>query len=303
MAESDSPNWTTREFDRYVAPSGWTLESRSMDSHHIETWKINASNMARMFAAVYGDEVPQEGLDSIEYMRGLHIDYHRKFTLSFVRSAWGARNYRLVQELREMTNALRLRAQVERPTFAQLRAIGMTVVTATGKTAYQRPTAFNLTGPSGYFATEIIRRVNEEKELNEWNSYHSSGRRASNPRVGALPDQPSLPGPPMTPAERRLAGKEAPKTAAGKRICWNYNSHSGCSDSSFERAHEYYKNYEQLSYSVKIALFRRYGFKRRGELSVTSIADQIQSLRQEDQEEANPHSRTTSRSRRSEPPG
>ena len=71
-----------------------------------------------------------------------------------------------------MTNVLRMHAQVERPTFAQLRSIGMTVVTSTGATVYQRPTTFRLTDPQGYFVTEIARRMNEEKELNDWNYYH-----------------------------------------------------------------------------------------------------------------------------------
>ena len=57
--------------------------------------------------------------------------------------------------------------------------------------------------------------MNEEKELNEWNSYHVSGPRQGNPRVGALSPPTGLPGLPVTPAERRIAGKEAPKTPLG----------------------------------------------------------------------------------------
>ena len=84
----------------------------------------------------------------------------------------------------------------------------------------------------------------------------------------------------MTPAERRIAGKEAPKTATGDRICWNYNSHMGCSDSSCGRTHQFYNNYDQLSYALKIALIKRYGFKKRGKLSVAQISDQVKALRQ-----------------------
>ena len=94
-----------------------------------------------------------------------------------------------------MTNILRMHAQVERPTFAQLRPIGITVVAATGMTVYQRPNTFDLRDPHGYFVTEIVRRMNEEKELNDWNSYHSVSHRPGNQRVGALP-LVGLPGPP-----------------------------------------------------------------------------------------------------------
>ena len=159
LEESDCPTGPTREFDKYTSPSGWTIEARARASHPIETWKINAANMSRMFAAVYGAELMQGRLAAIEYLRSLHIDYPRKYTLSSLRSAWGTLNYRWVQELRDMTNTLRMHAQVERPTFAQLRAIGMTVITATSRAVYQRPTAFNLADPKGYFATEIVRRM------------------------------------------------------------------------------------------------------------------------------------------------
>ena len=94
-----------------------------------------------------------------------------------------------------MTNMLRMHAQVELPTFAKLRSIGMTVIAATGRAVYQRPTTFDLAGPEGYFPTEIVSRMNEEKELNEWNSYRTTGRRPNNPRVGAVPESTGLPGP------------------------------------------------------------------------------------------------------------
>ena len=236
--------------------------------------------MSRMFAAIYGSELLQERLDAAEYLRSLHIDYPHKYTLLFVRSTCGKLNYRWVQELREMTNVMRMYAQVERPTFAQLRSIGTTVVTAAGLTVYQRPNTFDLRGTKGYFATEIPRRMNDEKELNERNAYHSGGPRTGNPRVGALQPMTGMRGPPMTPSERRIAGKEAPKTPAGDRIFWNYNSHLGCSETARTRAHQFYNNYEQLSYALKIALLKRYGFKKRNKLSVEQIAHQIKGLRQ-----------------------
>lgn len=75
----------------------------------------------------------------------------------------------------------------------------------------------------------------------------------------------------MTPAERRIAGKEAPKTPAGARICWNYNPHLGRSDSACARARQFYNNYDQLSYAPKIARVNRYGFKERGVLPLEQI--------------------------------
>lgn len=174
-----------------------------------------------------------------------------------------------------MTDILRAHAQVERTNFTQLRSIGMTAVTSTGMAAYQRPKTFNLSDPQGYFVTDIPRRMNEEKELNERNAYYTGAPRNGNPRAGAMPSPGCLPGHPMTPAERMLAGKEAPKTPDGDRICRNYNSHMGCSDSACARANQFYNNYDQLSYALKIAMVKRYGFKKRHKLSVEQIGGQI----------------------------
>lgn len=186
-----------------------------------------------------------------------------------------------------MANILRTHAQVERPTVAQLRAIGMTAATATGHTVYRRPTTFNLTDTKGYFATDIVRRMDEEKELGDRNPYHTSGGRASDPRAGAVPEGVGLPGPPLTPAERRLAGKESPETSPGARIFWDYNYRMGCSDPNYGRPREFYRNYDQLSDALEIALVTRHGFKKGGDLAANAIADAAQALRQSPLKEAN----------------
>ena len=71
----------------------------------------------------------------------------------------------------------------------------MTAVVATGMTVYHRPKTVDLQDHTGYFVTEILRRMNEEKELNERNAYHAGGTRSGNPRAGALPPPSVLPGP------------------------------------------------------------------------------------------------------------
>ena len=54
-----------------------------------------------------------------------------------------------------------------------------------------------------------------------------------------------------------------PKTDDGQRIWWNYNSHLGCPDASCARSRVFYRNYEALATTVKIASAKRYGFKRK----------------------------------------
>ena len=66
--EDEFAAWTPRGFGRYVSPSGWTLENRARCSQHIETWRSNAINLSRMFAAIYGADWLQERVDAVEYL-------------------------------------------------------------------------------------------------------------------------------------------------------------------------------------------------------------------------------------------
>ena len=196
--------------------------------------------MSKMFCAVYGNEWFGERSLAIGKLRDMHLELPRKFTLSFIKDAWGTLNHRRGQELRELTNLIRLHAKVERPTFEQIKMIGLTVLQTTGAAVFQRPKAFDLVDPSGYFRAEIVRRMIDDKELPSWSIYHTGGHGQRNvrDRAGAVGDNPQvLPGPPMTPAERRTAGPTAPKTADGRTVCWGYNSHMGCVDNGCPRAH------------------------------------------------------------------
>ena len=83
-------------------------------------------------------------------------------------------------------------------------------------------------------------------------------------KVGAIPPEEFrvLPGPPMNPAERRIAGATSPKTAEWERICRGYNSRLGCKDNDCARGRVVYKNYERLAAAVKISSAQRLDFKK-----------------------------------------
>ena len=114
----------------------------------------------------------------------------------------GTLNHRRIQGLKESTNLLRLHANVERPTYDQLKAIGMTIGPSKGLTIFRFPTVLNLRDANGYFQTEIVRKMNAEKELADWYHYRNASTRNLNTRAGAVGDLVGLPGPPMTPVER-----------------------------------------------------------------------------------------------------
>ena len=216
----------------------------------------------------------------------MHLSYPHKYPLGFAKNAWGALNVRWVQDLRATTDTLRLHAKVERPTSQQLQAVGVTIVDATGSTLYRRPDTFDVTNPQCYFVAEILRKLNDDKDLKDWAFYRSSSS-VHPSRVSGLnsetntSDQPSLPGPTLTPAERRLAGSKGPVNASGVKLCWNFNTHLGCSETQCPRAHEYVKNYEAMAPQVKMAFIKRFGYKKKPKLPEGEIDEMIRALRAE----------------------
>ena len=111
-----------------------------------------------MFSAVYGSEHLAERLSAAEDLRAVHVREPSKYTLGFIRNASNTLNHRWIQEIKEITNVLRLHAQVERPTYEQLKSIGMAIDLSTNKTISQRPDGFPERNGNGYFQTEIVRK-------------------------------------------------------------------------------------------------------------------------------------------------
>lgn len=160
MGEQDVISWAPNQFDAYSAPIDWALASRTRASAHIATWHINSQNMTRLFAAVYGSEHLADRMQTVEDLRSLNVRDPHKYTLPFVRNAWNALNHRWIQEIKEITNVLRQHARVGRPTYDQLKSIGMTIDPATNETISQRPDVFDVRDAHGYFQTAIVRKMN-----------------------------------------------------------------------------------------------------------------------------------------------
>ena len=90
-----------------------------------------------------------------------------------IRKAWGAVSHRWCQEIRELTSVLRLLAGSERPTFDQLKAVGMTISDGTGKAEYEKHDTFNSKRQDGYFAMGVIRKLLQEREVADWKRHHN----------------------------------------------------------------------------------------------------------------------------------
>ena len=158
MSEQKSATRGPHQSDSYFPAGDWIAGPKLRESARIETWRINSQNMSKMFASIYGSEYLPDTLQVVEAVGLLHIREPNKYNPPFVRGAWETLNHRLIQGLQDSTKVLRLRAKVERPTYGQLKAIGLTIDHITGRNAFQLPTAFNLNDPGGYLQLEIIRK-------------------------------------------------------------------------------------------------------------------------------------------------
>ena len=224
----DFRSWAPNHFDGYACPSDLAVESKLRPPSRIGTWRINSQHMIKLFSSVYGSGHLPDRLLEIEDRWAHHIREPRKYTLPFIRNDWVDLNHRRIQEHREITNVLRFYAKAEGPTYDQLKSIGMTIGPSDGNTIYSKPCTFNLSDPSGYFQMEIIRNMNDGKELADWHHYHNTSTRNTGTRTGAVGDPATLPSPPLAPVERRFAGSPSPQNTKGKKLCWNFNTHAGC---------------------------------------------------------------------------
>ena len=259
LSARDFPTWAPYEHDHYNGSATRTSGPKSRGSPHIETWDVQAGNMARQFSAIYGTELREERLTAIDDLRNMHDGEPRKSPLTFARHARGTLNHRWGEEIRDIASISRLRAGEERPTFGQLKAVGTTIREGTGETVYQRPRTFDLGRKDGYCQKEVLRKLHEEKEVADWKQHHGhTDTRAPVDRTGA-DEQPRsmLPGPPLTPSERRIARTSAQPNAQGEKIFWNFNTHSGCPDLHCPRAREYYKTPDQLTPALWLVLTKK----------------------------------------------
>ena len=85
---------------------------------------------------------------------------------------------RWVHDLKTMTDTLRRHARVGWRKFPKLQAVGVEIVSTARATLFRMPDTFEVANPSGYFVSETIRKLNDDKELKKWSYFHSALRGA-----------------------------------------------------------------------------------------------------------------------------
>ena len=167
-----------------------------------------------------------------------------------------------VGTLKETVNHLCLLRKVERPTFEELKETGMSIDSA-GCNLFRLPDIFNLADPSGYFQHQLLGALGRDFERNKWDQYYKIPANVPNRKAG---NGPSSYGPPLTTRERRICSLNAPETTQGSTICWDSNSHLGCSNPQCPRSvsggHVQFRNFETLCNPLRMYLLKKGGLKR-----------------------------------------
>ena len=121
--------------------------------------------------------------------------------------------------------------------------------------------------------------ANAKKDLADWHHYHNTSVRSVNTRAGAVCDDVGFPGPPMTTADRSLAGTSPP---VGKKV-------RNCDGiimlilvvayTSARKRMAFLKNTNLLSDGMQIVLDERCGFKKNKRIRNAKISDVVRDIR------------------------
>ena len=159
-----------------------------------------------------------------------------------------------------------------------------------GNPPLQIPRTFDLHHPEGWFATEVMPRIERRQERMLWRLTWEGAakpRGAGQPAGGSdgkIEDKITLKtllGPKLTPEEVNRAKDRAPVGKDGKLLCWGFLSHLGCSQSNCQRAHEHLRGtFEALDPTVQMQLIRRGGLRRMKMENKDTAVEKIKALRQ-----------------------
>lgn len=146
---------------------------------------------------------------------------------------------------------------------------------SSGNNIFSLPDTFNLSDPSGFFRHQLLGDLERDFDRARWGQYYKGPGSVTSRNAG--PDQQTY-GFPFFTKERRQCALNAPKTTRGATICWDHNTHLGCTQVDCKRnsegGHVQFRNFETLWPQLKMYLLRKGGFKGRKNLILQTLPSQ-----------------------------
>jgi len=265
-------------------------EQRPAMPTRIEEWLNRVKRQNDIWALVFGKEWKPVRDHAADLLGSWHTQAPHKCPLQVIIDVWEELHWKFVEELKAELRKIKALSGRETMQFTDLKFYAL-MPDDQGKPPLQLPRTFDLNHPDGWFATEVLPRIERRQERLLWKLTWEGAtkQRGTNVAAGGTNAQgggdpalslKSLLEPKMTAEETNRAKDRAPTAADGRLLCWGYLTHLGCAQSNCQRAHENLKGtFESLDPAVRMQLLRRGGLRRMKLESKESATEKIKELR------------------------
>ncbi|CAE7410615.1 unnamed protein product, partial [Symbiodinium microadriaticum] len=253
------PYWGTQEKHALNA----SADQRPAPPTKLEDWEGRVRRQNDVWSLVYGEEWKPVRAHALERL----LEWH---------------------QLKETLRLLKKEAGRETMSLADIKFYAL-LPSATGTAWLELPRTFDLRFPEGWFATEVLPRIERKQERMLWRltwegtqgpkpSAHAGGD--GRPDSTQKPTLRNLWGPKLSTEEVNKAKERAPLDKDGLLLCWGALTHMGCQNASCGRSHnDLQGKFEALDPCVQMQLLRRGGLRRMKPETKESAAEKIKLLR------------------------
>ena len=292
LTVADFVSHTDAELDAYVQEA--RLNKPGIDQKpappRIEEWEARARRQNEVWTLLYGAEWKPVRTLAVDLLIEWHQGEPHKWPLTVVAEIWEELHWRFIEELKETLRLLKKEANRETMTLPDIKFYAL-LPNSAGQAWLELPRTFDLRNPQGWFATEVLPRIERRQERMLWRLTWEGGRgpkphssaHAGGDSQGGGNEKPTLKGlwgPKLSNEEVNKAKDRAPTDGEGVLLCWGALTHMGCANQNCQRSHAGLKGkVEDLDPHVQMQLLRRGGLRRMRPETKETATEKIKKLR------------------------
>eukprot|EP00971_Amphidinium_carterae_P323314 6425509-Amphidinium_carterae.1 len=138
LSVADFPLVKDEEFESYIIPADWKLESRPRDPPTYLSWQRQARNQVKTFCCIFGMEHQEERMAALDWSCNRYEGDEHKFPLDFIRGVLEELHWHWGESLREEIRRCKKVAGKDRLRREELEMLALTP-TASGRAFFQFP--------------------------------------------------------------------------------------------------------------------------------------------------------------------
>ena len=293
LSASDFVPCTDAELDQFAIESrtGKPMsEQRPPAPTRYEDWVNRVKRQTDIWALTYGAEWRAVREHAATMLGEGHLETPHKWPLQVLCEVWEELHWRFCEELKEELRKIKKLAGRETMTLQDLKFYAL-MPDSEGNPPLKLPNTFDLKNPGGWFATEVLPRIERRQERMLWKltwegggKHRGQGQSAGGEGAGVSREDKitvkSLLGPKLTPEETNRAKERAPVDKEGKLLCWGFISHVGCNQPNCQRSHEHLRGtFEALDPTVQMQILKRGGLRRMKAETKETATEKIKEIR------------------------